>query len=272
MSFLEQLRTEVQPRKPVCLFYSPPGVGKTSLAAEFPDVVFLVVARETGIEELKADRLVPTGIPVSPAFEKWIDVVQFVDELRTGNHPFKYLAVDSLSALQELCFRYVSAKFFNGDRGPAGFLSYGKGYEKAEEEWQLFIDQLEGMRATKDMGIILIAHSTMATESNVFGENWVKVVPQLHKRLSDVTVKWASLVGYMEYVANVAAKNDGHAKAQTMGGKRQMIVAPHPACVSKNRYNINDAIPLGTSAKEGFAHLMNAIRNAKEKTKTNATA
>src|SRR4051794_22835671 len=75
-------------RMPVLGVYGEPGVGKTSLAASFPDVVFLQT--EAGI---------PAGVEV-PSFgllKSFAAVMDGMAELYRADHQFRVVVVDSVS-------------------------------------------------------------------------------------------------------------------------------------------------------------------------------
>src|SRR5690606_5757537 len=52
-NWLAEIRTDVKARPVAAVFYGVPGIGKTTVAANIPNVVFLTDATEDGITTLK---------------------------------------------------------------------------------------------------------------------------------------------------------------------------------------------------------------------------
>ncbi len=118
---LSQLKTTKAQHPPRILIYGPPGLGKTSLATEFPDPIILDI--EQGV---------PMGveIPTFGAVESFDQVMDAMKALYTGEHKFRTLIIDTLDRLEPLVWEGVCAK--NGWKSIED-PGYGKGYVAAVE-------------------------------------------------------------------------------------------------------------------------------------------
>ncbi|MCY0154279.1 ATP-binding protein [Hoeflea alexandrii] len=148
---LKQVRADKPPRM---LIYGPPGIGKTTLASEFPNAVFLQVEDGTpGDAELTSFGKLGT----------YGEVVEALAALYEGDHGYKTLVIDSVTEMQKLVYEETCTR---GDENGVSYarmedFPYSKGFMFATTVWQEFIAMLDALRNDRGMAIILIAHSAI---------------------------------------------------------------------------------------------------------------
>lgn len=152
-SFLERVKTLKADKAPRILIYGTPKIGKTTLASEFPNPVFLQLEdgeNETPTQGLNRSELQSFG-----------DVMDAMRELYEGEHDFKTLVVDSMSELQTLIYAETCERGDEKGNKKARIedFGYGKGYVNAINVWQEFLDALNMLRVGRSMTCILIAHA-----------------------------------------------------------------------------------------------------------------
>ena len=87
-----------QPSRPLRIaLFGVPGVGKTTFAAQAPAPIFLCAEDGAGFLDAQA----------FPKPSSWGDVLEAVQELMHGEHSFKTLVIDTLDALEALCWEHV---------------------------------------------------------------------------------------------------------------------------------------------------------------------
>lgn len=143
---------------PRILIYGPEKMGKTSLAAEFPDPIFLRI--ECGP---------PEGVDL-PGWDIACkdDIYDAIGELYNSDHDFKTVVIDSVSALERKVIWPSVLDTVTIQDGPrAGQKAdniedygFGKGYAYTLQIWEDIIDGMNSLRQ-RGMSIIYIGHSVV---------------------------------------------------------------------------------------------------------------
>ena len=132
LSNLVRAKSDKPPR---IVIYGVPGIGKTSLAAEFPDPIFIQTEEGAGNLELTsfADR------PLSSAAE----VDEAIELLLTGDHGFRTVVLDTLDWFEPMLWAAVCKRNKWDSIEDAGF---GKGYVALDADWRYFLGRMNALR------------------------------------------------------------------------------------------------------------------------------
>lgn len=212
------------------IIYGPEGIGKSTLASQFPEPLFIDTEGSTA--ELDVSRF--DKIP-----KTWSEFVQMV--LYVKDHPdvCKTLVIDSLDWSERLCIRHICET--NG-KTSLGDFAYGTGYAKLAEEFQRMLNVLNDISA-KGINIVMTAHSMIRKferpdESGAFDRFEMK----LERKTAPLVKEWSSLIVFCDYEIHVA--KDSNDKVKAHGGNRVMYTSHHPCWDAKNRRGMPDKLPL----------------------------
>lgn len=223
-------------KKPIyALVYGVPGCGKSSWAADAPDVIF--IGKEDGTNNLNISRF--------PEAKTYEDIQAAIKTLNTENHEFKSVAFDSLDWIEPLLQAYVCRKHGWKDIEAPG---YGKGYIAALDEWRVFLDSV-GLLREKGMNVIFIAHSHVKPHndpSQVASYDRHKM--KLNDKASALLMEAVDFVGFATFEVFTKTES-GSKKSKAFGdGKRVLYTGFRPSFDAKNRYDLPHELPLSWSA------------------------
>ena len=136
----------VVPKAQKVVVYGPEGIGKTTLAAQFPDPLFVDV--EGGSSHMDVAR--------AEAPRSWAALLSTVDAVR-AERPCATLVVDTADWAERLCAESICAKRKWDSIETPG---YGKGYTELAEEFGRLLDKLTEV-AEAGVNVVLAAHAAM---------------------------------------------------------------------------------------------------------------
>lgn len=119
---------------------APPKYGKSTFCANFPNALFL--ATEPGLKALEAYE-----IPI----KNWLDFLEACKAIKTGEHQFKTIVIDTVTNLSSMCADYVCENL--GVRH-ASEKAHGAAWGQISSEFQRALVKLINL----PYGIIFVSH------------------------------------------------------------------------------------------------------------------
>lgn len=234
-----RLRSSKSTNPPITLLYGVDGVGKSSLAAEWPDAYYLPTAGEAPPSDVE--------LACPGTMESLEDFFEVVGYLLNAEHEFKTLIVDSLDGVEPLanavtCARIGADSINSNEKGsPAAF---GQGQVQSEVEWNMF---MEACRDLKQAGIavVLIAHPEIKRFDSPVTDPYDRYGVRLNKRAAALVREQSDIVAFMNYRVSIKSKEVAPKKeiSHAEGGKeRQIHLTEGAGFVAKNRYSMPDSI------------------------------
>lgn len=237
---LNKVRATQPPRVAI---YGPPGMGKTSLAAEFPAPVF--IQTEDGTPgDLEIDSF--------GHVQSFAGVMEKVAQLYTEGHGFKTLVVDSLSELEKLIFAEVCRrKNWSSIEDPG----YGKGYKEADYVWQQFLEGCNALRRDRGMAIVLVGHTNTDRFDDPTSASYSRYEIDLHDRAMKQIDRECDAILLVKQEVTMLKEDQGFNKERVRGAgdARWIYCNPNPAYTAKNRYGMPDKVLYQKG--QGFAQL-----------------
>lgn len=216
-----------QPAKVV--IYGVEGIGKTTLAAEFPSPLFLDT--EDGSKHLDVARV---------ACPEWGDLMLSMRELAVETHGFQTVVIDSVDWAAASCEKKVCK-----DAGKKSIEDwpYGKGYKILAEKFAELLEAAEAVVAA-GLHVVMIAHAKVQrTSPPDLTEGYDRYELDLDKRLAPGVKEWADAVLFCNFKTRLIEGSDGRRKA--IGGKDRLLYAERSAAYdAKNRFGLPEESPM----------------------------
>ena len=215
-----------RPQKAVV--FGPEGIGKSTLAAQFPAPVFLDT--EGGTHHLDVARL--------PAPKAWDDVTKAVAALATEVHDFKTLVIDTADWLEKLLVDHVCKQ---ANKASIEDFGYGKGYVVLAEEFTKFLASLEPL-LRRGMHVLLLAHTRIVKfEQPDAAGAYDRYELKLSKQVGPLVKEWCDVLLFANYFTKVAENDSGRKRG--VGGRERKLYTTHTAAWdAKNRHGFDEML------------------------------
>jgi hypothetical protein len=230
--------------------YGTGGIGKTTLASEFPDPLYLF----TEGEEPPTDIEMPTlqnddGEP--KAIGSFSELLDVFEQLLTEEHGFRTVIVDSLDALEKLVWAHTCGRMGwdtidSNDKGSP--TAFGKGYLEADNDWNDFVLAVRAL-AKRGLHVVLILHSEVKAHNDPIVDSYDRYRPKLQRRAADIIMEKSDALLFMNKRASIkqvskAFSKEKESKPEGMSGAERVIYTDERAgFLAKNRMNMPASIP-----------------------------
>ena len=230
-----------QARAQRVVIYGTEGIGKSTLAAQFPDPLFIDTEGSTSNMDVKRmDK--PTS---------WTMLMNQIAFVKANPTVCNTLVIDTIDWAESLAIESVCS--MHGKRGIEDF-GYGNGYTYVREEMGRLLDKLQEI---VDIGInvVLTAHSQLRKfeqpdEDGAYDRYELKLGKKTSSQTAPVVKEWCDLLLFCNYKTMVMTSETKKKKAT--GGQRVMYTTHHPAWDAKNRHGLPDELPMDYAA---IAHI-----------------
>ena len=223
------------------VIYGPEGIGKSSLAAQFPNPLFIDTEGSTdNMDVARMDK------PTSYTMLK--NQIAFI---KANPTVCKTLVIDTIDWAESLIIEDVCAQ--HGKKGIEDF-GWGNGYTYTKEEVGRFLNMLQDI-IELGINVVLAAHAQMRKfeqpdEMGAYDRWELKLGKKTSSQTAPLVKEWADMVLFANYKTTVMTSDSGKKKAT--GGQRVLYTHHHPAWDAKNRHGLPEEIPLDFA---GIAHI-----------------
>jgi len=232
ISLADLKKTKAKPN-PLIYIYGVAGVGKDTLAAEFPSPVLICTPGENPPADVSID---------SFAVETFDGIVEAIVALYTEDHSFKTLILSAAGGIEKLVWAETCKREGWKTLEEPGF---GKGYVATDAVWDELLDAIHAVSRDKGMTVILIGHTEIKNFDDPASTSYSRYQPNMHKRAGERVAAAADIIAFLNHRVTIKTEKAafGTEKKEAAGaGVRMIYLEERPGFIAKNRYNMPDSL------------------------------
>lgn len=221
------------------LIYGVEGVGKSTLASKFPKPIFLDTEGSTDKYNFVERYPKPTSIAM------------LVDECNdiVANGEYQTIVIDTFDKVEQMISEELCAA--NNKQSLEEF-GYGAGYSELDERVGKLLNFFQDI-IEKGMNVTILAHAKTKNFDSPLGDGSytryeLKLGAKTTQRTASFLKEWADMILFCNYKVQVIENKDK--KKHGYGGERCMYTTHSPAYDAKNRFGLDNELPLDFKAIE----------------------
>lgn len=214
------------------IIYGVPGVGKTTLAAQFPAPYILDL--EHGAERY--------NVPCNSDIETFQIFKQVLKNIPEGT---RTLVIDTFDELEKMIVYYIMSRENVDSLNKVGG-GYGRGWLAVYEEFGRVINDLEAIRIKRGINIVLNGHSAIRHFEPPDSVGYERYTFATYEKNKEMLIRWADIILFARF-DSIVIENGDSAKVKS-SGKRVMYTVTNPCWEAKSRWKLPEKVPMEFAA------------------------
>ena len=215
------------------LIYGVEGVGKSTLASKFPKAVFLDTEGSTDKYNFVERYPTPTSIAM---------LVDECNDIATSGE-YQTIVIDTFDKVEQMIADELCTK---SNKQSLEDFGYGAGYAELDERVGKLLNFFQDL-VNKGINITILAHAKTKNFDSPLGDGSytryeLKLGAKTTQRTASFLKEWADMILFCNYKVQVIENKDK--KKHGYGGERCMYTTHSPAYDAKNRFGLDNELPL----------------------------
>lgn len=237
------------------LIYGESGVGKSSLAADFPNPLFIDLNFGAGdLDVAKVELTDP------PSYTQVMSIIDSLVESKGGG--YQTLVIDTLGDLEQLIWSHTIEMADDKKIKTIEDFGYGKGYKSAEQYLSALVDSLNRLLTKDIMDVVILAHVAASRFSLEDLTEIIKFAPACQRNHTlPKFERWVSNIGYFS-INRVTKENKSGLQVKRVAlttGSRAISFVSDGTYIAKHRANWVPPASIEIPADKPFAAIANFL-------------
>jgi len=222
------------------VLYGTEGIGKSTLAADFPKP--LILDTEHGSGRINCARV---------RCDDWMALYGALIDLGGDPQGFQTIVIDSIDWAESMLRDHMLKK--DGKKSLEDY-GFGKGHVKLAEQFATLLSVLDQL-VRGGLHVLLVGHSTVKrTSPPDMEEGYDRYELKLTRQVAPLVKEWADVILFANYRTKLVEGADGRVRGR--GGKERILYTERAAAWdAKNRFGLPPELPM---AIDGLAPLFAA--------------
>ncbi len=226
----------------ICTIVGTAGSGKTSLAAMFPNPIFLQTQGEAIPKDVPGK---PTRLKINNTDDLW----EALKALLKDDHSYQTLVLDTVTGQEQLFVAEILANDPKARGINQAMGGYGAGPAAVMAMHARVRNAAEYLRERRGMNTVFLAHADIARIDPPDSDGYSQYTLRLPGKSIAPFVDNVDLVGFIKQTAIVRGAVEGSKDRASAPGKaitdgeRVLVTYMTPATVAKNRLGIEEDLP-----------------------------
>lgn len=244
----DQLRTTEDNDPPIITIYGGEGLGKNTLASEFPAPLCV----QTGANEQSPVGAEMMTLGLSETYQDVIDQADWFLQVGVPENGLLTFVVDTLDSLEPLVHAEACRRNGWADIETPGF---GRGYVAANDVWREFIKKMVEIKKA-GFGVVLLAHAKIKTDPGVTTDSFPRYRINLRDDAANAIAHASDMVGFLHQRVSIKKEKTGFGNESRRGegsGERVIALEERPGFVAKSRRETPATLPFKKGS--GYAEI-----------------
>lgn len=227
------------------VLYGQEGVGKSSLAANIPGIVFIDCEGSTTKMDVRR-------LPAPTSWAMLCDEMEYILQ-NASVKGYRAVAIDTFDWAESLALQALCSE--HNVKGIEGF-NYGKGWQYECEMIARFLENTDKL-IKAGIHVILICHAitrkaTLPEEVDEYDHWELKLGNKTTNKIAPLLKEWSDMTLFLAFKTQIMATDDKGKNHKATSVQRVMYSTKSAWWDAKNRFGLPDMMPLDYSA---IAHL-----------------
>ena len=219
---LANVKSAKRTRPPRILLLGTHKIGKSTFACSSEKPVVIPVIREEGIDDMDADAF--------PVCDDYLSCKFALEALEQGEHEYRTVVIDSVSALQPLVMKFSIDEEQCGTEAKLGG-GFGRQYDTPLLKWSDLLRKLDNLR-NQGVATILIGHVTTTKHEDPVNGSYSRYDLDLPQKIREMIYRWADVILFADWTVYRDEEESGFGAKKHRGrgdGSRKLFTQKRPS-------------------------------------------